>query len=324
MQVLRISLPLILFLLLGAHLQAASVDLAWDPDTDTSIAGYKVYYGTTSGQYIGVIDSGNTSTAKVTNLLGGVTYYFAVSSYNAAGKESPLSNEIAVPTVNTDLVSIGLSSGALNTGFVANVYHYQAIVSNSTSSLSITPTAAAPSETLAINGVPAFSGTGSSAVSLAKGNNTLNIVVTAADGATTNTYTIDVYRLNVLEDWRQQHFGTYLNQGAAADMATPLNDGVPNLLKFATGMDPAASGVMPGRLQASDGNLVFSYNRNKAAVSDGTLYEVQWTDDLHSGAWNAAGVTERSLDQGATEQVFTTLPAGGGSSRFVKLVVHHP
>src|SRR3569623_2122468 len=122
MQLLRISLPLTLLLLLAAHLHAATVDLAWDPDTDSSIAGYKVYYGTTSGDYLGVIDSGNASTAKVTNLLGGVTYYFAVSSYNAAGEESPRSNEIAIPTVNTDLVSISLSSGALSSNFVANVY----------------------------------------------------------------------------------------------------------------------------------------------------------------------------------------------------------
>lgn len=324
MQILRISLPIIHFLLLAAHLQAATVDLAWDPDTDSSITGYKVYYGTTSGKYAGVIDLGNTSTANVTNLLGGVTYYFAVTSYNAGGQESPLSNEIAIDTVNTDLVSISLSSGALNTNFIANIYHYQAVVSNATNSLSITPTAATSSESLAINGVPTSSGSGSSAVSLAKGNNTLNIVVTAADGTTTNTYTIDVYRLNALEDWRQQHFGTHLNQGAAADTATPLNDGVPNLLKFATGMDPSVPGAMPGTLQASDGNLIFTYTRNKAAVSDGTAYQVQWTDDLRSGNWSAAGVTENSLDQGTTEQVSAFLPTGGGGYRFVRLVTNHP
>ncbi len=324
MQFLRISLPLALFLLLAAHLQAATVDLAWDPDTDSSIAGYKVYYGIASGEYTGVIDSGNASTAKVTNLLGGVTYYFAVSSYNSSGEESPLSNQIAIPTVNTDLVSISLSSGALNSNFVANVYRYQAIVSNATSTLSITPTAATSSEALAINGIPTSSGSGSSSFSLAKGSNALSIVVTAADGTTTNTYTIDVYRLNVLEDWRQQHFGTYLNQGVAADMATPKNDGIPNLLKFATGIDPTVPATMPGRLQASDGTLTFSYTRDKAAVGDGTTYQVQWTDDLRTGSWNTTGVMESWLDQGNTQQVTATLPVSDGVSRFARLIVNHP
>ena len=38
-------------------------------------------------------DLGNTTTATVSNLISGVTYYFVVTAYNSAGVEGPPSNQ---------------------------------------------------------------------------------------------------------------------------------------------------------------------------------------------------------------------------------------
>jgi hypothetical protein len=56
-------------------------------------AGYRVYYGTASGNYDHSITLGNLTTYQVTNLPVGHTYYFTIRVFNVAGVESDLSNE---------------------------------------------------------------------------------------------------------------------------------------------------------------------------------------------------------------------------------------
>ena len=72
-----------------------TISLAWDANTSSDIAGYKVYYGTSSGNYPAVINVGNTTTYTVSNLHGGLTYYLAVTDYDTSGNESGYSNEIS-------------------------------------------------------------------------------------------------------------------------------------------------------------------------------------------------------------------------------------
>jgi fibronectin type 3 domain-containing protein len=71
-----------------------SVTLAWDASSDISIAGYRLYEGVASQTYSNVIDVGNATTAMVPNLVGGVSYFFAVTAYDADGAESAFSGEI--------------------------------------------------------------------------------------------------------------------------------------------------------------------------------------------------------------------------------------
>src|SRR5439155_23215763 len=49
----------------------AQVTLAWDPNTEPDLAGYKVYVGTTSGVYSTPINVGNVTTYTVTGLQPG-------------------------------------------------------------------------------------------------------------------------------------------------------------------------------------------------------------------------------------------------------------
>lgn len=71
----------------------ASATLAWQPSSDPTVAGYKLYYGVASRTYTGVVNVGPSTTATVSNLVSGTTYYFAATAYNASGIESPFSNE---------------------------------------------------------------------------------------------------------------------------------------------------------------------------------------------------------------------------------------
>jgi hypothetical protein len=74
--------------------EIGSIKLAWDLSTDTNLAGYKVYYGTSPGKYSSGIAVGNVTTYVLTGLIKGQKYYLAITAYDKAGKESRFSTEI--------------------------------------------------------------------------------------------------------------------------------------------------------------------------------------------------------------------------------------
>lgn len=73
---------------------AGDVTLAWDPNTEPEIAGYKLYFGKTSRNYLESVDIGNATRYTLMNLTDGVTYYFAVTAYDIYGHESDYSAEL--------------------------------------------------------------------------------------------------------------------------------------------------------------------------------------------------------------------------------------
>jgi hypothetical protein len=80
--------------------QSSSVTLAWDAnaattDPGTNTVGYRVYIGPSSGDYTQSIDVGNSTTATVSGLTSGSTYYFAVIAYSAEASASSPSNEVS-------------------------------------------------------------------------------------------------------------------------------------------------------------------------------------------------------------------------------------
>jgi Viral BACON domain len=76
---------------------SSSATLNWNANTESDLAGYKVYRATASGAYGAPIATlpGN-STSYVANLLQvGTTYFFVVTAYDNAGNESLFSNEVS-------------------------------------------------------------------------------------------------------------------------------------------------------------------------------------------------------------------------------------
>jgi len=77
-----------------------SVTLIWEAPTTnaddsalTDLGGYKIYYGTSSGNYTQEVNVGNVNTYTLT-LADGATYYFTVTAYDTLGNESEYSNEV--------------------------------------------------------------------------------------------------------------------------------------------------------------------------------------------------------------------------------------
>jgi hypothetical protein len=116
--------PILLFLVLASsQLMATDVSLAWDPSVSPNIAGYKVYFGNSSGTYGTPITAGNQTTYTVTGLTSG-TYYFAVTAVDAQGNESDFSNEVS-QIIGSSAVNCNLNGdadvNALDLQLLANV-----------------------------------------------------------------------------------------------------------------------------------------------------------------------------------------------------------
>src|SRR5437867_1223372 len=90
-------------LILGAPLRpslAGSIPLRWDPAAAPDLAGYQIYYGTTSGRYSFSVNVGNRTSYTLGGLTNCQKYYIAVKAYTTAGTESRgYSNElVGLPT----------------------------------------------------------------------------------------------------------------------------------------------------------------------------------------------------------------------------------
>ena len=85
-----------------------SVTLTWPKSTDSSVMGYGVNYGVTSGTYTYLMDAGNATNATIANLTAGVTYYFSVNTYNVLWQIKPYLRETsALPQTANYSLNIG-------------------------------------------------------------------------------------------------------------------------------------------------------------------------------------------------------------------------
>jgi len=119
------------------------------------------------------------------------------------------------PPVSTDasLSDLTLSAAALDQIFQSNSFTYSATVSYAMASTTVTPTANDANATVTVNGTAVASGSASGSIALAEGDNTIDVVVTAEDGATTQTYTVTVTRQSA-EAFAQQAYIKASNTGA--------------------------------------------------------------------------------------------------------------
>jgi hypothetical protein len=81
-------------LILSCAVCASAKQLAWDANTESYLAGYKIHYGPSSGQYTNAVDVGNVTQFEIpTELPRNQNYYFAATAYDTEGLESGYSNE---------------------------------------------------------------------------------------------------------------------------------------------------------------------------------------------------------------------------------------
>ena len=109
----------------GAFGATSSVSLAWNRSSTTNVTGYRVYYGAASRNYSNSVVAGNVTNITVPGLASGVTYFFAVTAYNASGLASAFSTEFSyMPVISSSTVSVTtLRRGVLTVRGLAGQRH---------------------------------------------------------------------------------------------------------------------------------------------------------------------------------------------------------
>jgi hypothetical protein len=89
---------LLLAMVVPAFADADTAVLDWTANTETDLAGYKVYQSTVSGSYgtpTATLGKVITTTLTLPTLTVDQRYFFAITAYDIAGNESPKSNEVS-------------------------------------------------------------------------------------------------------------------------------------------------------------------------------------------------------------------------------------
>jgi alpha-L-fucosidase 2 len=151
---------------------------------------------------------------------------------------------------------------------------------------------------------------------------TTEITVTVSDGELAASTAFDVtVTATATEAWRLEHFGTTSDTGAAADLADPDHDGIPNLLELALDGDPnvADVSVLP-RASREGEDLVLVYKRMVAVPG-----EVQFVVEAAlspEGVWSASGVIEEVIaDDGTVQTVKARTAVGDNPQKYLRLRV---
>jgi len=117
---LIVILLILSFLIFGAKFAlAGSATVSWNANTETDLAGYKIYYGTSprsgacpTGGYPSVQSVGKVTSYTFNNLNDGATYYFSVTAYDTSNNESTCSSEVSKTVISTNYLPIGSFDGA--------------------------------------------------------------------------------------------------------------------------------------------------------------------------------------------------------------------
>ena len=89
---MRIILIAIL-LLIGAPAIGGEIKIAWQPNTESDLAGYYVYYGAKNRPLGARINVGRQTQYTIQNLTAGETYHIAITAFDQTGNESTFSQQ---------------------------------------------------------------------------------------------------------------------------------------------------------------------------------------------------------------------------------------
>jgi len=125
--------------------------------------------------------------------------------------------------------------------------------------------------------------------------------------------------LTPIQSWRQQWFGFTNNAGQAADTFVNTADGMPNLLKYALGLNPLIIATNPVVAGLASGYLRLTTPKNPTATD--IFIAAVVSSDLT--VWTTNGI---AVDQDSPTRldVHDGLPAAAGTNRYIRLRVSDP
>ena len=186
------------------------------------------------------------------------------------------------PSGNANLAALTATGISLTPEFSSATENYSAGVGHDTNSTTITATPADNTATVTINGTPGSSST----VDLSAGSNTVTIEVTAQDGITQKTYTLNITRSG----------GGSSGGGGDGGSGRPATNEVSKFISATDGGEISMEGItvnVPGGSISDDGSFSIkklSAGEQNSVVSSGMrfklcgdVYEIETTGDRDFG-----------------------------------------
>jgi hypothetical protein len=169
----------------------ASVDFSQDSITLTPVAS-------DTGTTIRINDTEVTSgavSAPIDLAVGENRIDILVTSGNRSTTQTyTLTISRATASSDASLSDLSLAGATLDQLFQPSQTTYSASVDFLQAGVTLTPVATDDGATIHVNGTEVTSGNASAAIVLSEGQNTISLVVTAEDGVTTQSYSIDIMR----------------------------------------------------------------------------------------------------------------------------------
>ena len=271
---------------------------------------------TQSSVPVALFQSGLLASKTIIAVAAGASHSLALCSdgtvaawgYNLDGELG--NNMTAQSTVPAAVFQSGVLSGKTVTAIAAGLYHSLALCSDGT---------------LAAWGYNYFGelGNGSttdSHVPVVASTSTLatgeRFVLTNSSPSAYHTLALVAVPapMTSLQTWRQTYFNTTANNGNAADMFDFSGNGLPNLVKYAFGLDPTAAASRQLPQPVFDGNALTTTFNELPGVS-GITYGAEWTESLNPANWQPVS------DTGSGTTHIFSMSVAGHPSLFLRLKV---
>ncbi|KAA3619916.1 MAG: hypothetical protein DWQ05_04105 [Calditrichaeota bacterium] len=81
--------------------QAGSINISWDANSETDLSGYQIRYGLSSSDLTKIVNTGKNTEHEFTNLEQGKTYYFVVVAIDYSGNVSDPSEMVSAKMPET-------------------------------------------------------------------------------------------------------------------------------------------------------------------------------------------------------------------------------
>jgi hypothetical protein len=294
---------------LTASNSASRVSLAWTavPGAD----GYQVQRSGSSNGNFTNIASLTASCFDDTNIPSGQIFFYQVAATNGAGSGSfagPVSGG-RLPATPSSVTAVS-GSDRISLSWVSP--------DATTCSVKRSSVPGGPYTTLASGlGGTSYTDTGIT------GGSVYYYVVTALNGVGESDPSPEVASspLTALQAWRLAMFGTGSNTGQASDAANPSGDGIPNLMKYALGLDPAVANASARPLALlTNGCLRMDFTR----IADPDLtFSIEASGDLTrwTNVWTSTGASNLP---GPFSYIDSNAPVSGTTRRFLRLRVTAP
>ena len=249
-------------------------------------------------------DATGTATASISNgnvVVTGLAPGSANITVTATDLDGNAVSQTFQVTVNPSndaaLSGLAVNAGALTPAFNSGTTTYAVTVPAGTTSISVTPTVHQAQATVTVNATPVSSGQASSAISLpANATTPITVMVTAQDGTTQNTYTI-----NVTRPLATTLAATSVSSGFATVNASVNPNGSNTTVYFQYGTT-AGYGSLTPTLGVGSGTTAVPVGINLAGLAKGTTYH-------YRVVINSGGTLYFGADQTLTTPATTSPPA---------------